>query len=149
MQIKITVFALALSIVAPGTLFASEIYKSIDSDGNVHFSDIPTVGSEHLSIRSRPTNAARIQSEAQGRNESQTLRAEEGAKAPQGPTPEERRAAARERATKCNEYRERQTQFTQNRRIYKMENGERVYYDDQEMQAARAGVDDQVQKYCN
>ncbi len=148
MQIKIIVIAFALSIAANGTLFASEIYKSIDSEGNVHFSDIPTVGSEHLSIRSRPTDPARVQSGVQVRIESQTLTAEKVANAPQGPTPEERRAEARERAEKCNEYRDRQTQFTQNRRIYKMENGERVYYDEQEMQAARAGVDEQVQKYC-
>jgi hypothetical protein len=46
-------------------------------------------------------------------------------------------------------YRARQVEFTRNRRIYKMEDGERVYYDEAEMQTARSGVDDQVQKYCN
>jgi hypothetical protein len=46
-------------------------------------------------------------------------------------------------------YRARQVEFTRNRRIYKMEDGERVYYDEAEMQAARSGVDDQVQQYCN
>ncbi len=149
MQFKLTVLVIALSIAASGTLFASEIYKSIDSEGNVHFSDIPTVGSEHLSIRSRPTDPARVQSKVQARADSQTQRAEEEAKAPQGPAPEDRREEARERDEKCKKYRDRQTEFKQNRRIYKMENGERVYYDEQEMQAARAGLDDLVQKYCN
>ena len=149
MRIKTTVFALTLSIAATGTLLASEIYKWTDPEGNVHFSDIPTAGSEHLSIRSRPTDTARIQAQAQSRIDVQTLKAEEQGNAPQGPTSEELREEKRDREEKCNKYRDRQTQFTRSRRIYRMENGERVYYDEQEMQAARAGVDEQVQKYCN
>jgi len=150
MQIKITVFAFALSIAATGTLFASEIYKWTDEEGNVYFSDLPTgaEGEEHLAIRSRPTDPARVQAEAQARVDDRTLRAEEEANAPQGPTPEELRAEAREREETCNKYRDRQTEFTKSRRIYKLENGERVYYDEEEMAAARAGVDDQVEKYC-
>ncbi len=149
MQIKTTVLALALTIAATGTLFASEIYKRTDSEGNVYFSDLPTVGAEHLSIRSRPTDPERVEARVQSRVESQTQSAEEKANAPQGPTAEELRAEARERDEKCNKYRNRQVEFTRNRRIYKMEDGERVYYDEAEMQAARSGVDDQVQKYCN
>jgi hypothetical protein len=149
MRIKTTVIALALSIVATGTLLASEIYKWTDPEGNVHFSDIPTMGSEHLSIRSRPTDPARIQAQAQSRTDDRTQKAKEQANAPQGPTSEELREEKRDREEKCNKYRARQTQFTQNRRIYRMENGERVYYDEQEMQAARSGLDEQVQKYCN
>ena len=91
-----------------------------------------------------------VQAEAQARVDAQTLRAEEEANALQGPTPEELRAEARSRQEKCNKYRARQTRFTENRRIYRMdENGERVYYDEEEMQAARAGVDDLVEEYCS
>jgi hypothetical protein len=151
MQIKTMVFAFALSMAATGTLFASEIYKWTDEEGNVHYSDLPTgaAGEEHLAIRSRPTDPARVQAEAQARVDDRTLIAEKEANAPQGPTPEELRAEARERQETCNKYRDRQTKFTENRRIYKMdENGERVYYDEEEMRAARAGVDDLVEKYC-
>ncbi len=149
MQIKTTVFALALTIAASGTLFASEIYKRIDSDGNVSFSDRPTVGAEQLSIWSRPTDPERVQTRVQSRVDDQAVSAERKANAPQGPTAEELRAEVRERDEKCNMYRARQVEFTRNRRIYKMEDGERVYYDEAEMQAARSGVDDQVQQYCN
>ena len=149
MQFKLTALVFALSIAASGTLFASEIYKSIDADGNVFFSDIPTVGSERLLIRSRPTDRANVQSNAQASADSQSQSAEVDANAPQGPTPEERREEARERDENCKKYSARQTEFKQNRRIYKMENGERVYYDEQEMQDARNGVDEQVQKYCD
>ncbi len=149
MHIKTTVFALILTIAASGTLFASEIYKRIDSDGTVHYSDLPTVDAEHLSIRSRPTDRERVQARVQSQVESQTPSAEEKTIAPQGPTAEELRAETRERDDKCNKYRARQAEFTRNRRIYKMEDGERVYYDEAELQAARSGVDDQVRKYCN
>ena len=152
MQIKITVFAFALSIAATGTLFASEIYKWTDEEGNVHYSDLPTgaAGEEHLAIRSRPTDPARVQAEMQARVNDRTQIAEEEANAPQGSTPEELRTEAREREKTCNKYRDRQTEFTENRRIYKLdENGERVYYDEEEMGAARARVDDLVVKYCN
>ena len=149
MHFKLSALVIALSIAASGTLFASEIYKSIDSDGNVFFSDIPTVGAERLLIRSRPTDPAGVQSNVQARADKQTQKTEQEATAPQGPTPEDRREQARERADKCKKYRARQTEFKQNRRIYKMENGERVYYDEQEMQDARTGVDDQVQEFCD
>lgn len=56
MQIKITVIAFALTIAATSTLLASEIYKWTDEDGNVHFSDRPAAGVEHVAIQSRPTD---------------------------------------------------------------------------------------------
>ena len=149
---KITVFALALSIASIGTLSASEIYKWTDEEGIVHYVDSPTgaAGEEHVAIRSRPTDPARVQAAVQAQADAQILRAEEEANAPQGPTPEERLAEARERQERCNKYTDRQTQFTNNRRIYRMdENGERVYYDEAEMAVARAEVDGLVKRYCD
>ena len=142
--------ALALSFATTGTLYASEIYKWTDEDGNVHYSDTPTADAEHVAIQSRPTDPAHIQAEAQARVDAQNLKAEEEADAPQGPTPEDLQAEAREREEQCNKYTERQTQFTRSRRIYRLdEDGERVYYDEEEMQVARDDVDDKVREYCN
>ena len=63
---------------------------------------------------------------------------------------EEQLAQARQREERCNKYRNRQIQFTESRRIYRMdENGERVYYNEEEMQAARTQVDDLVKEYCD
>ncbi len=147
---KITVFALALSIASIGTLSASEIYKWTDEEGIVHFVDSPTgaSGEEHLAIRSRPTDPVRVQAAVQSEADAQTLSAE--ANAPQGPTPEALLSEAREREERCNKYTDRQVQFTNNRRIYRMdENGERVYYDEEEMATARTNVDDLVERYCD
>jgi hypothetical protein len=111
MQIKTAVFALTLTIAASGTLFAGEIYKRTDSDGTVHYSDLPTVDAEHLSVRSRPTNPERVQARVLSRADDQALGVKEKANAPQGPTAEDLRAEARERDEKCNMYRARQAEF--------------------------------------
>jgi hypothetical protein len=152
MPVKIKVFVLALSIASIGTLSATEIYKWTDEEGIVNYVDSPTgaAGEEHLAIRSRPTNPVRVHAAVQAEADAQTLSAEEAANAPQGPTQEELLADARERQEQCNKYTDRQVQFTDNRRIYRMdENGERVYYDEEEMAAARTNVDNLVERFCD
>jgi hypothetical protein len=152
MQIKSTLLVFTLSIAATGTLYGDWIFKWTDEDGTVHFSDLPTgaAGEERLEITSRPTDQARVRAEVQAQDDAQIQRAQEAANAPLGPTPEQLRAEALERKEKCSMYRERQTRFSENRRIYRMdENGERVYYDEEEMQAARDNVRDLVAKYCS
>lgn len=77
------------------------------------------------------------------------MRAEEETNAPQGPTTEALLAESREREERCNKFTDRQDQFTNKRRIYRMdENGERLYYDEAEMAVARAEVDGLVERYC-
>jgi hypothetical protein len=152
MKIRIALFAIALLIAAPGTILASEIYRWTDDDGVVHYSDLPTgaEGEEHLAIQSRPTDLARILADDQARVDAQTLKAEQEANAPKGPTAEELQAEAREKKDNCSKYRARQASFIQNRRIYQLdESGERVYYDEEEMATARAGVDDLVKQHCD
>lgn len=152
MQIKPKLLVFTLSIAATGTLYGNSIFKWTDEDGNVHYSDLPTgaAGEERLEITSRPTDRARVQAEMQAQVDAQVLKAQEAATAPQGPTPEQLHAETLERKEKCNMYRDRQTRFLENRRIYRMdENGERVYYDEEEMQAARDNVRDMVAKYCS
>lgn len=143
------VFALTMTA---GILSATEIYKWVDEQGIVHYVELPTgaPGEEHLEIRSRPTDQAAIQASVRAREEARALQEEVEANSPQGPTEEERLAAAREREEKCNKYRERQIRFMNSRRIYRMdENGERVWYDEEEMQAARDKVDELVAHYCS
>jgi len=152
MSIKSTLLVLVLSLAATGTGYGSWIFKWTDEQGNVHYGDRPTgaADEQRLDIQSRPTNAARIQRETQALADLRAELAEEEANAPQGPSPEELRAFALEREEKCNMYQERQTEFLENRRIYRMdENGERVYYDEEEMQAARDSVREQVAAYCS
>ena len=144
--------ALMLALLAASTAVAGEIYKWTDEEGNVHFGDIPVAqDSERVAIQSKPTNPERVQASVQARADAATKAAEvEAAATPQGPTAQELQARADERAKKCDTYREKLQRFVRSRRIYREdENGERVYLDEEEMQAAREKAENQVQEYCS
>jgi len=152
MNIKATALALILAVTVTGTVSASEIYKWVDEDGGIHYGDRPTgaASEERLTVRSRPTDPEAVQSQVVARLNAQTARAEAAANAPQGPSEEELRAEARERAEKCSTYRQRLEKFVHSRRLYREdENGERVYLDEDETLAARERVQNQVEEYCS
>jgi len=136
--------------VASGAL-ASEIYKWTDAEGNVHYGDVPVdAQSERLAIKSKPTNSSRVQATTQARLDASAKQREEAAKLPDGPTPEELRAEAEQRAEQCTSSKTQLQKFLTSRRIYREdENGERVYMDEAEMQATRERTENQVEEYCN
>lgn len=145
----------ALLLVAgaiTGMATAGEIYKRVDADGNVEYGDRPS-GAEsevRLQISSQPTDPARIQAQTTARLEQQASAREAAASEATGPSEEELRAEANERAVKCTTYRARLEKFIQSRRLYREdENGERVYLDEAETQAARENVQRQVEEYCS
>jgi hypothetical protein len=138
-------------LLAAGIVGASDIYKWTDAEGNINYGDRPsgTESEVRLQIASRPTDPARIQAQATARDEQQALASEAEANTPAGPSEEELRAEADERADKCTMYRERLERFVQSRRLYREDaNGERVYLDESETQAARDKVQQQVEEYC-
>ncbi len=144
--------ALMLAVTTAGTAGAGDIFKWTDEDGNVHFEDRP-IGEDpvKVAIRSRPTNPASVQATVQSRAEAAAKAAEEQAAAtPAGPSPEELQAQADARAEKCEKYREQLQRFVRSRRLYREdENGERVYLNEDEMQATRERTENQVQEFCS
>ena len=144
--------ALMLAVTTAGTAVAGDIFKWTDEDGNVHFEDRP-IGEDpqKVAIRSRPTNPARVQATVKSRADAAAKAAEEEAAAtPAGPSPEELQAQANARAEKCEKYREQLQRFVRSRRLYREdENGERVYLDEDEMQATRERTENQVQEFCS
>jgi Domain of unknown function (DUF4124) len=148
----ILVMATAMTVTAA----ASEIYKWVDADGNVQYGDRPSGADSEvqLQIASRPTDPERIEAQAAAKLEQQANAREAASAAaanePQGPSEEELRNEARERAEKCTMYRARLEKFVQSRRLYREDtNGERVYLDEAETQAARENVQHQVEEYCS
>jgi hypothetical protein len=141
--------ALLLTFVASSGAFAQNIYKWTDDDGNVHYGDIPAgAQAETVAISSKPTDPQRVQAQTQARVSAQTKAAEEAANAPQGPSPQELKAEADERASKCTRYRQTLQKFVVSRRLYREdENGERVYLDETETQAARDRAEGHVEVY--
>ena len=135
-----------------GIAFANDIYKWTDEDGNVHYGDRPTgdATEERMAISSTSTDPSKVQARAQSRYARKDPAEEAVANEPQGPTEDELRVQATERKEKCDTYKARLQKFVQSRRLYKQgENGERVYLDENQMQAARERVENQVQEYCH
>ena len=148
--IAIVTATLLTLFVASGAL-AGEIYKWTDAEGNVHYGDVPVdAQSERLAIKSKPTNSSRVQATTQARLDASAKQREEAAKLPAGPTPEELRAEAEQRAEQCTSSKTQLQKFLTSRRIYRMDdNGERVYMDEAEMQATREQAENRVEEYCN
>lgn len=152
MKKHVVAAASILSLLAAGAVFASDIYKWIDDEGNVHYGDRP-VGAEpeRLAIASQPTDPARVQMQVEARAAARARTAEEKAAAqPDGASPEDEKKAAEERAAKCTTLREQMQRFITSRRIYREdEAGERVYLDEDEMQATRQRTEEQIVKHCD
>lgn len=145
-----TALILILTITAASAAAAGEIYMWTDEDGNSHYEDRPTEGAIRLtSIESKSTDSSRVQAMVQARRDNRAAAAEAAASEPQGPSTEELRAEARERASQCTTFRGRLEKLITSRRLYRQDdNGERVYLGDDEMLAARAKVQSQVEEYC-
>ncbi len=149
---NVIAFTMMLAVSAAGMAFASDIYKRTDEQGNVHYGDRPTgdASEERLAISSRPTDPSRVQTQVQADYEARAAAKEAAASVPAGPSSEELQAQALERREKCATYKARLQKFVNSRRLYRQdENGERVYLDEDETQAARELVENQVAEYCS
>ena len=152
MKFRKGAMTLIVSIGICGFANASEIYKWTDDDGNVHYTDTPVGESSQLvNIQSRPTNSKQVaQQTASVQTQQQTSAERKEARADAETERLQVAAKSQDRAEKCEMYKQRLTRFVQSRRLYKEdENGERVYLDDEETQAAREKTQQQVQEFCN
>ena len=140
-----------IAVSVSGTALANDIYKWTDENGNVQYGDRPTgeASEERLAISSNATDPARVQAHVQSRYASKDPAEQAAAAEPAGPTEDELRAQAQERKQKCDTYRARLQKFVTSRRLYKEQDGERVYLDEAAAQAARERVENQVQEYCH
>ncbi len=140
-----------LALIAANAVFASDIYKWIDDDGNVHYGDRPDGQQpQRVAIVSHPTDPARVQAATEARHESRAAKAEAAAAAAAaGPSADELKAEADDRAQKCATYKAQMQKLVVSRRLYREnENGERVYLDESETIAARERVENQINEFC-
>ena len=141
--------ASALLAAAAPTALGGDIYAWTDENGVVHYGDRPSGAASERVVhvvtqrgeapRTQPSTPAR----APAANPTAATAAEEG------PTEEELRAQAQERAEKCEMFKQRLQTYLTARRLYREdESGERVYLSDDEILAARARVQEQIVEYC-
>jgi hypothetical protein len=129
-------------------VLAAEVYRSTDSDGNVVYSDRPEgrdaervfIATQRISSSPRPaaTDAAATPTRAQPEVTGGQVRVER--------TPEE---VAAERQRNCAAAQERADKYKTSLRLYRtLENGEREYLSDAELDEARAQADADVANWC-
>lgn len=151
--VTLTSAALLVALTGPATTVASQIYKYTDADGTVHYVDRPTGAAteERIAIISQPTDRAAVQTRVEGRLDRQ--QAAEDARTARADARQQEAAARAEReqrAQKCQEYRSRLETYVQSRRLYRQgDDGERIYLDDAEREAARQKVEELVAEYCD
>lgn len=150
MNLKRHIFVLsALATVLGGSAFASEIYKTTDADGNVHYGDRPSGDptEERVHITYKRTDASAAQARVQSLIENNDIRRQ--AAADESKTQEDLRAERAERKAKCDDYRAKLETMVTSRRLYRQdENGERVYLDDAQRDEARQRAEELVAEYC-
>lgn len=136
---------------------AAEIYKYTDENGNVHYGDRPSgkAQEETVYVASQRTNNAAVQAAYTERYAAKPETRNQASEPAEEQEPEklsraERRAAAAERAQKCESYRARMETVITSRRLYREdENGERVYLEESERQEARDKIQELIEEYCD
>ncbi len=132
---------------------ASEIYRWVDAEGNVHYGDRPSgeATEQLLQLSYARTDGSAVEERVQERLDAQSARTEaqaEQEKAEQEAAKEAEIAAEQQKA--CETARARLETYRNSRRLYKVdENGERVYLDEEQIQAASRKIQEQIAEFCN
>jgi hypothetical protein len=144
---------LLLLTTLTATSFGAEVYRSKAADGTVSYSDRPQGDNPEFVYIATPRAARSAQPAQQGAPAAQGAQGAQaaGAQAPimaeAGPTPEQ---VAEMRAKNCTIARERLVKYSQAHRLYRpLENGERAYLTDDEIDDARAKAEADVEEWCS
>ncbi|MCG8435414.1 MAG: DUF4124 domain-containing protein [Gammaproteobacteria bacterium] len=139
------IFLIAASTLALSVSYGA-VYRWVDEDGKVHYSDKPVENAEQVTVRapeSAGTNEERAERQAEQLKLYSTKRQQAAEKRQQ------EREARKQRAADCERARERAEKLTYTRRLYDVdESGNRVYVDEEEEQR-RQEAQQEVSEYCD
>ena len=142
------------TLAASATAEEVDVYRWVDNDGIQHFTDRPPSGApaELTGIRSQRTDPgavqARVDRESESYTEAQKRRADQADERDEAAA--ERAETRQQRAANCEKARERLETYSTARRLYRpMADGERDYLTSEEMDAARAGAQQEVDDWCD
>jgi Domain of unknown function (DUF4124) len=149
--VKTIRWPLILALLATAA-YGGQVYRSMDANGNVVYSDRPTEKSEPVFVAvpsaGRPGNpiAPPDTKSAAGNPAANGQANAAGEKKKEEKTPAEKAA---ERAKNCQTAQDRKTAYDQSHRLYKAgPNGDRVYLNDAEIDEARARAAADVATWC-
>ena len=140
--------AWSILVLLPLAASADEIYRSVDENGIVIYSDRPTPNSEEITINApRPSSSANSASQA-----AQPRPSTAGSRLVAELPPPQRQPAeiAANRAANCEIARQTAETYNNSRRLFRtLPDGEREYLDDEELLAARASAESDVAYWCD
>lgn len=133
-------------LLLPG-LAAAQVYRWVDANGHVHFDQRPVVpGAEQVEIRPQVIE----RDDLTRQREERTARFYEARRAEQAQASAVSAERQALRAQECAELRKRLAQIPEGRRYFHTEaSGERSYYGDEQLDAARRQLRDQVSERCS
>jgi len=128
----------------------ADIYRSVDENGQVVYSDVPTLDAERITVRAAllpaPTAAGAPVGQS-GEAEEDDAEATVFAEVPREPTAEE---IAADRARNCEYSQQMLASYTTSHRLYRQgADGEREYLSADEIDAARARAESNVAAWCD
>ncbi len=146
--------ATALMVAAAGAATANdaEVYKWVDDNGVVHYSDVPdAAGAVETGIRFGRTDARRVREEQlRDWEQAQDQAEEEAAQREEQRVAQERQAEDRQiQSDRCAAARQRAESYGGAHRLYEpLPNGERRYLTAEETTAAREAAERAVEEWC-
>lgn len=130
-----------------------EVYRWVDTDGTVHYSDVPTdPDAEPTGLTYEPTMPGRVAARQKQEAAQYAMAEEQQAVAEEQAADEERKQqeTARQREIGCAAARKRMDTYTTAPRLYeKLPDGGRRYLTADEIDEARASAMDDVDAWCN
>jgi hypothetical protein len=138
---------------------AETVYKWVDGAGQIHYTDLPPkqADAKVLSVSHGPGNYeddGESNGADDGDENDDEATAPAGTSTPEPPVSQEALAAARDDAARakveqCKAAQDRYQRYIDSRRLFREENGKRVYLSDQELTEARARAKQAVDDYCS
>lgn len=141
-----------IALLAAGAAGAGDVYVTKDANGNTVYTDTPqTIPAQKVGVASTPQDdaeaAARYQAEMQQLN-SQNQAASQ-AQAQQAAARKAGQLTAEDQAKRCTDARQRYQTLMENWRIYEQgSNGERIYLNDDQIDAARKSAKQVMDQFC-
>ena len=149
----IQIAGLITALFVSGAATADNVYKSVNEDGIVAFSDRPdAVWEETVELSISHTDSGQIEQQRKADAEmAAAVGIREADEAESATEQADRQAAlAQQRATQCEAAKKRSEKYNTHRRLYKaLPNGEREYLSDDELDNARVDAARSVDELCS
>ncbi len=143
-----TTLMLALLILGCALANAA-VYRWVDANGKVHYSDKPpAAGTKPLPIKSSPTDPSQVEAREKTHQKTLDQYAKQESEQDKAQAQAEKKAAERKAA--CQQAQQKLTQLEQARRVTRTDkDGNKVYLDADQIDAAHAKAQAEVDKLCN